>query len=105
VDLARDLIRLSGFGEQDIRIEFTGLRAGEKLYEELLADSEQTLQTPHPKLRIAKTNTHPNTAWRDDLALWLEEPASPSDDLVRARLKVLVPEYVPPNAGTNTPPG
>ena len=105
VDLARDLIRLSGFGEQDIRIEFTGLRAGEKLYEELLADSEQTLPTPHPKLRIAKTNTHPDTAWRDELARWLGEPASPSDDLVRARLKVLVPEYAPTNSGTNTLPG
>ena len=54
VDLAKDLIRLSGLGEDEIKIEFTGLRPGEKLYEEVLADNEHTLPTPHPKLRIAK---------------------------------------------------
>ena len=53
-DLARDMIRLSGFAENDIRITFTGLRPGEKLYEEVLADGEQTRPTSHPKLRIAK---------------------------------------------------
>src|SRR5205814_1345302 len=53
-DLARELIRLSGLAESDIRIEYTGLRPGEKLYEEPLADAERTLPTPHPKLRVAQ---------------------------------------------------
>ena len=55
VDLARMLIRLSGKTEQEVPITYTGLRPGEKLYEELLADDETTEPTPHAKLRIAKT--------------------------------------------------
>ncbi len=53
VDLARDLIRLSGLPEHAIEITFTGIRRGEKLYEELYFDDEQTLPTSHPKLRAA----------------------------------------------------
>src|SRR5258706_5334174 len=63
VDLARDMIRLSGFSEEDIGIEITGLRPGEKLHEELLSDSENSLPTPHPKLRIAKADEAPNETW------------------------------------------
>ena len=54
VDLARDMIRLSGADPDQIAVVFTGLRPGEKLYEELLASEEATLPTPHPKLRIAQ---------------------------------------------------
>jgi FlaA1/EpsC-like NDP-sugar epimerase len=54
VDLARQLIRLAGHTEDQIRIEFSGLRAGEKLYEELLADADTTLPTALPQLRIAR---------------------------------------------------
>ncbi len=53
VDLARDLIRLSGLPEDAIEISFTGIRPGEKLYEELYFDDEETLPTAHPKLRAA----------------------------------------------------
>ncbi|MFZ4652519.1 MAG: polysaccharide biosynthesis protein, partial [Rubrivivax sp.] len=53
VDLARELIRLSGHTTEEIGIAFTGLRPGEKLYEELLADLESTLPTPVERLRIA----------------------------------------------------
>ena len=53
VDLARDLVRLSGLPEDSIEICFTGIRPGEKLYEELYFDDEETLPTAHPKLRAA----------------------------------------------------
>jgi FlaA1/EpsC-like NDP-sugar epimerase len=94
VDLARDMIRLSGFSEDEIRIEFTGLRPGEKLYEELLADGEATLPTPHPKLRIAKPSAAPDAQWLAELEEWLAVPSRSEPD-VKEGLKRLVPEYRP----------
>ena len=95
VDLARDLIRLSGLKEEDIKIEYTGLRPGEKLYEELLADSEHTLETPHPKLRIAQAR-NVDAAWVNELLEWVgfANEVWP-DDVVKKKLQQLVPEYVP----------
>ena len=92
VDLAREMIRLSGFTENDIRIVFTGLRHGEKLYEEVLADDEHTLPTPHPKLRIAGARaTDADLLQR--LLDWLSRPDLPSADDVRAGLARFIPEY------------
>jgi len=93
VDLAKDLIRLSGFTEDDIRIEYTGLRPGEKLYEELLADNEHTLPTPHPKLRIAQAR-QADAAWLAQLLKWVSATVM-EDDAVRAALTRWVPEYQP----------
>jgi FlaA1/EpsC-like NDP-sugar epimerase len=70
VDLARDMIRLSELSEGDIRIVYTGLRPGEKLFEELLADDEHTRPTPHPKLRIAKAR-EVDPGWLAGLLDWL----------------------------------
>jgi FlaA1/EpsC-like NDP-sugar epimerase len=94
VDLARDMIRLSGFSEDDIRIEFTGLRPGEKLYEELLADGEATLPTPHPKLRIARPSAAPAPDWLADLETWLAQ-AWREEAEVKTGLRRWVPEYRP----------
>jgi len=93
VDLAKDLIRLSGLTEDEIKIEFTGLRPGEKLYEELLADNEHTLSTPHPKLRIAQAR-QADAAWLEKLLEWAELTTMP-DEQVRAALQDWVPEYQP----------
>jgi FlaA1/EpsC-like NDP-sugar epimerase len=99
VDLARDMIRLSGLSEADVRIEFSGLRAGEKLYEELLADSEHTLPTPHPKLRIAQARSV-NAADLQAIVAWVDQnSAAWSDDEVKQRLQQWVPEYTPTSNG------
>jgi FlaA1/EpsC-like NDP-sugar epimerase len=95
VDLARDMIRLSGFSEEDIRIEFTGLRPGEKLYEELLSDRERTLPTPHPKLRIAKAEAALGEEWLAGIEAWLSQAHWPRDDDVRQELARRVPEFRP----------
>jgi FlaA1/EpsC-like NDP-sugar epimerase len=96
VDLARDMIRLSGFTDDEIKIEFTGLRPGEKLFEELLADGESTMPTPHPKLRIAKPSALPDQEWLTDLEQWLA--ASWRDEAeAKEGLRQWVPEYSPAN--------
>ncbi len=92
VDLARDMIRLSGFTDEEIRIVFTGLRPGEKLYEELLADGEHTLPTPHPKLRIARAQAAIFDDALEELRGWLEG-TSQDEQAVKRRLSQLVPEY------------
>ena len=92
VDLARLMIRLSGRQEDEVPIVFSGLRPGEKLFEELLADDETTLPTPHPKLRVAR-HADAGTLALDALATRIEALTAP--DGVRALLAEQVPEYRP----------
>ncbi|WP_172198449.1 nucleoside-diphosphate sugar epimerase/dehydratase [Niveibacterium sp. COAC-50] len=93
-DLARDLVRLSGYSEDQIGIVYTGLRPGEKLYEELLAAQEETLPTHHPKLRVARAR-EVESEWLDDVLSWLTQRTIPSDDQIRRDLRRWVPEYQP----------
>ena len=101
VDLAKKMIRLSGLElGKDIEIKFIGLRAGEKLYEELLADEENTIQTHHPKILIANnTNEEPYKEFNSNIEniLVLSRENATNHELMVA-IKELVPEY------TETPP-
>jgi FlaA1/EpsC-like NDP-sugar epimerase len=91
-ELARLMIRLSGADEKAIRIEYTGLRPGEKLYEELLADDESTLPTPHPKLRVAKARAA-DAGWYAACLDWMAAASLQDEATVKRQLKAWVPEY------------
>jgi FlaA1/EpsC-like NDP-sugar epimerase len=97
VDLAKDLIRLSGLQEgRDIEIAFTGLRPGEKLYEELYDDGEIRLPTPHPKIFRARHRESCPERLRDGFAR-LSRHVNASPENVLRELRSLVPEYRPPS--------
>ena len=95
VDLARQLIRLAGHTPDEILIEFTGLRAGEKLYEELLADADRADPTPIAQLRVARLAPARHV---ERLLQWLVELGADNridDWKVRQRLHASIAEYQP----------
>lgn len=94
VDLARDLLALSGLSEDDIEIVFTGLRPGEKLAEELYFADERRVATPHPKVFCA-THRPADLAAIEGLLEALRDVLDEPADAIRARLRELVPEYGP----------
>ena len=94
-DLAREMIRLSGLTEDEVKIEFTGLRPGEKLFEELLADGESTLPTPHAKLRIARPGEPLQQGWLTPVLEWLKSADAPAELVLKKELQRLIPEYAP----------
>ncbi|MEZ5401933.1 MAG: nucleoside-diphosphate sugar epimerase/dehydratase [Bryobacteraceae bacterium] len=95
VDLAKNMIRLSGHTELEIPIQFTGLRPGEKLFEELISEGENILPTYHEKIRIFETQRMD----REFVEGWVRRAASLADagDEVEllAHMHDLVPEYQP----------
>ena len=94
VDLARDLVRLSGLPSDAIEIRHIGIRPGEKLYEELYCDEEKCLATTHPKVRAAYHRPYSPVEVRQSIADLLYA-AEGNDAAVRQMLKTLVPEYIP----------
>ena len=91
VDLAKRMIKLSG--AKDIDIKFTGLRDGEKLFEEVLNDKEGTKPTYHPKIMIAKVRSYDyETAKKNENEL-LQLSYTHDDMLIVKKMKEIVPEY------------
>lgn len=99
VDLAKKMIRLAGYKvEEEIKIVYTGLRPGEKLYEELLNKKEKTIQTHHPKIMIAKVQEYDY----DDVAKKIDDlifySCQCKDYLVVSQMKKIVPEFLSNNS-------
>ena len=91
VDLAKRMIRLSG--RTDVKIEFTGLRHGEKLYEELLATRENTKPTSHDKIMIATVREYEFEDIREEIDSLIDESYLFDSMRTVAKMKDLVPEF------------
>ena len=91
VDLAQRMIRLSG--RTDVKIEFTGLRHGEKLYEELLATRENTKPTSHDKIMIATVREYDYEDVNDDIERLIDSSYEFDSMRTVAKMKDLVPEF------------
>ncbi len=95
VDLAKRMIKLSG--AKDIEIKFSGLRDGEKLFEELLATKENTKPSTHPKIKVAAVREYPYELARQN-EIELHELSFTADDMeIVRKMKEIVPEYKPKN--------
>jgi FlaA1/EpsC-like NDP-sugar epimerase len=99
IDLARKMIKLSGLEEgKDIQITYTGLRPGEKLYEELLADSENTLPTHHNQILIGKVREFEYDQVNQIINQIIELFKTQNNELIVQQMKTIVPEYISNNS-------
>ncbi len=102
VDMARDLIRLSGLEpEVDIPIEFIGLRPGEKLYEELITADENALPTSHPKILMLKGSACDLNLLNGKIRELSTLAAAQNASLIRSKLQEIVPDYAPSDPSAN----
>lgn len=93
VDLARDLIRLSGFGEDEIHIEFSGVRPGEKLFEELSTEEEAANTTRHPKIFVGRTRADGVEDIEHHLDRLVEAALEGAVGRVKSELRRIVTDY------------
>jgi FlaA1/EpsC-like NDP-sugar epimerase len=99
VNLARKMIRLAGYiPEVDIKIEYTGLRPGEKLYEELLNNKEITTQTHHPKIMIAKVREYEYDNVSKEIDELITYSFQCKNFLTVSQMKKIVPEFKSKNS-------
>jgi len=94
-DMARDLIRLSGKEpDVEIKIEFTGIRPGEKLYEELITDGEGIVKTRHEKIMVLRPESVLNDDWiKNEIGLLRGLAMNHSADEIKSHLREIIPEY------------
>jgi FlaA1/EpsC-like NDP-sugar epimerase len=98
-DLAKKMIRLSGLElGKDIQIQYTGLRPGEKLYEELLANEENTLPTHHPKIMIAKVKEYDFETISNDINELVCLFDAQNNEAIVKKMKAIVPEFISKNS-------
>lgn len=98
-DLAAKMIKLSGFTPgKDIEIVYTGLRPGEKIEEELLADKENTLPTHHEKIMIAQVRPASFHEVRTEINILLQLLEGQDDKAIVRKMKMIVPEFVSNNS-------
>jgi FlaA1/EpsC-like NDP-sugar epimerase len=98
-DLAKKMIQLSGLTlGKDIQIVFTGLRPGEKIYEELLADKETTLPTHHEKIMIAKVREYDFDEFEKDINALINLFKIQNNEAIVKKMKEMLPEYVSANS-------
>lgn len=99
VDLATKMIRLAGLEpEKEIRIKFTGLRPGEKLYEELLNDGENSLPTHHPRIMISKVREYPFETVTEEIEGLLLLFDGMDEKAIVTKMKSIVPEFISRNS-------
>lgn len=97
VDLAKRMIELSGAAKDQINIIYTGLRPGEKLYEELMLEYEQALATIHNKIRVSKGTNGAFEMSPADIRRWIIQQQECTDEEIKISLNKILPEYIPAN--------
>ena len=101
-DMAQDLIRLSGFEpDVDIKIEFIGLRPGEKLHEELITDDENALPTLHPKIMMLKGGACDLSLMNGKIQELARLAGAQDAALIKTKLQEMVPDYTPSDIPVN----
>ena len=99
IDLARKMVKLSGLTlGKDIQVVFTGLRPGEKIFEELLADKETTLPTHHEKIMIARVREYDFEVISKEINSLITLFKSQDNESIVRKMKEIVPEFVSANS-------